>query len=270
MIVTFLSDFGLQDDFVGVCHGVMKRIAPDAEIVDITHGIGAQQGLQGALVLAGTIPYMPEGVHLAVVDPGVGTDRRALALRSGDGRLYVGPDNGLLLPSAERQGGIAGAWELVSPDYRLLPVSRTFHGRDVFSPAAAHLAAGVEPAKLGPALDPSSLVRIEVPAPVIGSGFLRAHVLIVDRFGNIQLNLTTDDLSRVGIEAGTRVEIELGLQRFYACAARTFADVRTGDIVLYEDAYENVAIAINAGNAAEMLAARPGDSVGITVRAGGA
>ena len=270
MIVTFLSDFGLQDDFVGVCHGVMKRIAPDAEIVDITHGIGAQQVLQGALVLAGTIPYMPEGVHLAVVDPGVGTDRRALALRSGDGRLYVGPDNGLLLPSAERQGGIAGAWELVSPDYRLLPVSRTFHGWDVFSPAAAHLAAGVEPAKLGPALDPSSLVRIEVPAPVIGSGFLRAHVLIVDRFGNVQLNLTTDDLSRVGIEAGTRVEIELGLQRFYACAARTFADVRTGDIVLYEDAYENVAIAINAGNAAEMLAARPGDSVGITVRAGGA
>ena len=270
MIVTFLSDFGLQDDYVGVCHGVMKRIAPDAEIVDITHGIGAQQVLQGALVLAGTIPYMPEGVHLAVVDPGVGTDRKALALRSGDGRLYVGPDNGLLVPSAERQGGIDGAWELASSDYRLLPVSRTFHGRDVFAPAAAHLAAGVEPAKLGPALDPSSLVRIEVPAPVIGSGFLRAHVLIVDRFGNIQLNLTTDDLSRVGIEAGTRVEIELGLQRFYACAARTFADVRTGDIVLYEDAYENVAIAINAGNAAEMLAARPGDSVGITVRAGGA
>ena len=270
MIVTFLSDFGLQDDYVGVCHGVMKRIAPDAEIVDITHGIGAQQVLQGALVLAGTIPYMPEGVHLAVVDPGVGTDRKALALRSGDGRLYVGPDNGLLVPSAERQGGIDGAWELASSDYRLLPVSRTFHGRDVFAPAAAHLAAGVEPAKLGPALDPSSLVRIEVPAPVIGSGFLRAHVLIVDRFGNVQLNLTTDDLSRVGIEAGTRVEIELGLQRFYACAARTFADVRTGDIVLYEDAYGNVAIAINAGNAAEMLAARPGDSVGITVRPGAA
>jgi S-adenosylmethionine hydrolase len=270
VIVTFLSDFGLQDDYVGVCHGVMKRIAPDAEIVDITHGIGAQQVLQGALVLAGTIPYMPEGVHLAVVDPGVGTDRKALALRSGDGRLYVGPDNGLLVPSAERQGGIDGAWELASSDYRLLPVSRTFHGRDVFAPAAAHLAAGVEPAKLGPALDPSSLVRIEVPAPVIGSGFLRAHVLIVDRFGNVQLNLTTDDLSRVGIEAGTRVEIELGLQRFYACAARTFADVRTGDIVLYEDAYGNVAIAINAGNAAEMLAARPGDSVGITVRPGAA
>ena len=270
MIVTFLSDFGLQDDFVGVCHGVMKRIAPGAEIVDITHGIEPQQVLHGALVLAGTVPYMPAGVHLAVVDPGVGTGRRPLALRSGDGRLYVGPDNGLLVPSAERQGGIDGAWELASSDYRLLPVSRTFHGRDVFAPAAAHLAAGVEPAKLGPALDPSSLVRIEVPAPVIGSGFLRAHVLIVDRFGNIQLNLTTDDLSRVGIEAGTRVEIELGLQRFYACAARTFADVRTGDIVLYEDAYENVAIAINAGNAAEMLAARPGDSVGITVRAGGA
>jgi S-adenosylmethionine hydrolase len=270
VIVTFLSDFGLQDDFVGVCHGVMKRIAPNAEIIDITHGIGAQQVLQGALVLAGTIPYMPVGVHLAVVDPGVGSDRKPLALRSGDGRFYVGPDNGLLVPSVERQGGIDGAWELESSDYRLLPVSRTFHGRDVFAPAAAHLAAGVEPAGLGPQLDPASLVRIEVPTPVIGTGFLRAHVLIVDRFGNVQLNLTTDDLSRVGIEAGTRVEIELGVQRFYACAALTFADVRVGDVVLYEDAFGNVAIAINGGNAAEMLAARPGDTVGIIVRAGGA
>jgi S-adenosylmethionine hydrolase len=270
VIVTFLSDFGLQDDFVGVCHGVMKRIAPGAEIVDITHGIEPQQVLHGALVLAGTVPYMPAGVHLAVVDPGVGTGRRPLALRSGDGRLYVGPDNGLLVPSVERQGGIDGAWELENAEYRLQPVSRTFHGRDVFAPAAAHLAGGLDPGELGPALDPSTLVRIKVPTPVVGSGFLRANVLLVDRFGNVQLNLTTDDLTRAGIEPETRVEIEVGVQRFYACAARTFADVRTGDIVLYEDAYGNVAIAINGGNAAEMLAARPGDSVGITVRVGGA
>jgi S-adenosylmethionine hydrolase len=268
VIITFLTDFGLQDDFVGTCHGVIRRIAPDAHIVDITHGIKPQQILQGALVLANTLPYMPEGVHLAVVDPGVGTDRKALALRGGDGRLYVGPDNGLLVPAAERLGGIAAGWELENPAYRLEPVSRTFHGRDLFAPAAAHLAAGVDPAELGPSLDPASLVRLDVPAPVTGDGFVRAHVLIVDRFGNIQLNLTTEDLSRVGIEPGTGVEIELGLQRFYASAARTFADVRVGDIVLYEDAYGNVALAINAGNAAEMLSARTGDAVGITVRSG--
>jgi S-adenosyl-L-methionine hydrolase (adenosine-forming) len=268
VIITFLTDFGLQDDFVGTCHGVMKRIAPSADIIDITHGIGAQQILQGALVLAGTLPYIPEGVHLAVVDPGVGTDRKPLALRGGDGRLYVGPDNGLLVPAAERLGGVAAAWALENPTYRLEPVSSTFHGRDVFSPAAAHLAAGVDPAELGPALDPASLVRLDVPVAVTGDGAVRAHVLIVDRFGNIQLNLTREDLSRVGIEPGTRVEVELGLQRFYAAAARTFADVRVGDIVLYEDAYENVALAINAGNAAEMLGAHPGDAVGITVRPG--
>jgi S-adenosylmethionine hydrolase len=265
VIITFLSDFGLQDDFVGTCHGVIKRIAPDADVIDITHGIPATQVLQGALVLANTLPYMPEGVHIAVVDPGVGSDRKAIALRSRDGRLYVGPDNGLLVPAAERLGGIDGAWELANPAYRLEPVSRTFHGRDLFSPAAAHLASGVDPSELGPSLEPGSLIRLEVPTPVFGNGFIRAHVLTIDRFGNVQLNLTPDDLARAGIESGTQVEIEIGLQRFYACAASTFADVRRGDIVLYEDSYGNIALAINVGNAAEMLSARAGEAVGITV-----
>ena len=268
MIITFLTDFGLQDDFVGTCHGVIKRIAPDADIVDITHGIEPQQVLQGALVLANTLPYMPEGVHLAVVDPGVGTERKAVALRGGDGRLYVGPDNGLLVPAAERLGGVEDAWELENAAYRLEPVSRTFHGRDLFAPAAAHLARGLDPAELGPALDTATLVRLDVPEPVIGEGFIRAHVLIVDRFGNVQLNLTQEHLTRAGIGPGTQVEIEVGLQRFYASAARTFADVRLGDIVLYEDAYGNIAVAINAGSAAEMVSARAGDTVGITVRSG--
>jgi len=266
--ITFLSDFGLQDDFVGTCHGVIKRIAPDADVIDITHGIERYQVLQGALVLANTLPYMPEGVHLAVVDPGVGTARRALALRSGDGRLYVGPDNGLLVPAAERFGGVSAAWELENTAYRLQPVSRTFHGRDLFAPAAAHLAAGVDPAELGPEIAPAALVRLDVPVAVVEAGSVIAHVLIVDRFGNVQLNLTTADLSAVGVEPGTRVEIEVGLQRFYACAASTFADVRIGDVVLYEDAYGNVALAINGGSAAEMLAARPGDTLAVSVRAG--
>src|SRR6185503_8684296 len=127
MFVTFLTDFGLQDDFVGTCHGVIKRIAPDVQVIDITHGIPPRAIVQGALVLANTVPYMPVGVHLAVVDPGVGGPRRALALRDAEGRAYVGPDNGLLLPAAER-GGIAEAHEIVNPEYALSPVSRTFHG----------------------------------------------------------------------------------------------------------------------------------------------
>ena len=141
--ITFLTDFGLQDDFVGTCHGVMKRIAPDVEIIDITHGIAPQAVLQGALTLANTLPFMPVGVHLAVVDPGVGGARRALALRDGQGPVHVGPDNGLLIPAAEKLGGIAEAHELTNPEYALESVSRTFHGRDLFSPAAAHLALGV-------------------------------------------------------------------------------------------------------------------------------
>ena len=263
MLITFLTDFGLQDDFVGTCHGVIKRIAPEVEIIDITHGIEPQQVLQGALVLANTLPYMPEGVHLAVVDPGVGTDRRAVVLRGEDGRLYVGPDNGLLVPAAERLGGIVGAFELTNPAYRIDPVSHTFHGRDIFAPAAAHLARGLDPSELGPPLDPVTLVRLDLPEPEIGARRIRGRVLYVDRFGNVQLNLTTGHLEQVGIVPGKRLELELALERYYAVAARTFADARPGDIILYEDAYGNVAVAISRGNAAEMLSLRAGDELRI-------
>jgi len=261
--ITFLSDFGLQDDFVGTCHGVIKRIAPEAEIIDITHGIPPQEVLQGALVLANTVPYMPGGIHLAVVDPGVGTSRRPLALRDESGRLYVGPDNGLLVPAADAMGGIAEAHEIANPAYALEEVSRTFHGRDLFSPAAAHLARGVALGDLGPPLAPDTLVRLDLPTPDISPERIRAIVLYVDRYGNVQLNLNTDHLEEVGIVPGTQVEIEIRGERYFAVAARTFADARPGDIILYEDAYENVALAISRGNVAEMFGARPGDRVQI-------
>jgi S-adenosylmethionine hydrolase len=258
VFITFLSDFGLQDDFVGTCHGVIARIAPQATIIDITHGIEPQAVLQGALVLANTIPYMPAGVHLAVVDPGVGTGRRSLAVRDVTGRLYVGPDNGLLVPAAEKQGGVQDAWELANPAYMLEPVSRTFHGRDVFAPAAAHLAVGLDPADLGPPVEPGSLVRLELPAPDIGESRIVATVLYVDRYGNVQLNLSRSNVEQAGIVPGRRVELELGPDRYYATAASTFADARPGDIILYEDAYQNIAVAITDGNAAEVFAIRPG------------
>jgi len=263
VFITFLSDFGLRDDFVGTCHGVIARIAPAASIIDITHGIEPQAVLQGALVLANTISYMPEGVHLAVVDPGVGGDRRALAVRDASGRIYVGPDNGLLVPAAEKQGGVADAWQLSNPRYMLDPVSRTFHGRDVFSPAAAHLAVGLDPAELGPAVEPDSLVRLELPEPEVGSARIGATVLYVDRYGNVQLNLSRVDLERAGVVPGRRVELDLGVDRYYATAARAFSDARPGDIILYEDSYENIAVAITAGNAAEMFGLRTGQRLTI-------
>src|SRR5690348_11602350 len=173
MFVCFLTDFGLRDDFVGACHGVIKTIAPEAQIIDVTHGIPPQAVLQGALVLANTLPYMPVAVHLAVVDPGVGGSRRPLALCDHDGRFFVGPDNGLLIPAAER-AGIAEAHELANPDYALETISRTFHGRDLFAPAAAHLAIGVALADLGPPIDPELLVRLDLPQPRFGEGVVEA------------------------------------------------------------------------------------------------
>jgi S-adenosyl-L-methionine hydrolase (adenosine-forming) len=261
VFVTFLSDFGLQDDYVGTCHGVIKRIAPEAQIIDITHGIGAQRVLQGALVLANTLPYMPEGVHLAVVDPGVGSQRRALALQGGNARVFVGPDNGLLLLAAERLGGVAAAHELTNAQYALPSVSRTFHGRDLFAPAAAHLALGVPVGELGPPVDPDDLVRVEVPRPEIDRTRIRATVIDVDRFGNIQLNLNRRDLTESGVTPGTQVELEHLGERFHAVAARTFADARPGDLILYEDAYRAVAVAISEGNAAELFGVAPGQEL---------
>jgi S-adenosylmethionine hydrolase len=266
VFVTFLSDFGLQDDFVGTCHGVIKRIAPEVEIIDVTHGIDPQHVLQGALVLANTTPYMPDGVHLAVVDPGVGGARRPLALRSGDGRLFVGPDNGLLVPAAEQAGGIAAAHELANSAYALENVSRTFHGRDLFAPAAAHLATGVAIDELGPPLAVDALARLDIPVPDVGENRIRATVLYIDRFGNVQLNLAREHLEQAEVVPGTTVEIELALERYYAVAARTFADARKGDVILYEDSYRNIALALSGGNAAELFAAAPGQEVRIRTR----
>jgi S-adenosylmethionine hydrolase len=261
--ITFLTDFGLQDDFVGTCHGVIKRIAPEVQVIDITHGIPPQAVLQGALVLAQTIPYMPVGVHLAVVDPGVGGARRPLALRDAEGRLYVGPDNGLLVPAAGRNGGVVEARELANPDYALPSVSRTFHGRDLFAPAAAHLALGVGLEQLGPPVPTETLVRLGLPEPHVSHDRIDVTVLYVDRFGNMQLNLTRDDLERVDVLPGRRLELVIASERYYAVAARTFADARPGDIILYEDAYRNVSIAINGGSAAAMFDANAGDAIRI-------
>src|SRR3954449_10909729 len=266
MVITFLTDFGLEDDFVGTCHGVIARIAPDVRVLDITHGIKPGRILQGALMLANTLAYMPLGVHLAVVDPGVGGIRRPLALRDGEGRLYVGPDNGLLLPAAERFGGVAAAHELANPAYALGQVSRTFHGRDLFSPAAAHLALGVPLGELGPPIDMQELVRLDVPAAEVGQNRIRATVLYVDHFGNMQLNLKRAHLEEAGVSPGVTVELELALDRYYATAARTFADARAGDIILYEDSYGNIAIAISGGSAAALFGASANEEVRIHLR----
>jgi S-adenosyl-L-methionine hydrolase (adenosine-forming) len=260
--ITFLTDFGLQDDFVGTCHGVIARIAPDARVIDVTHGIPPQAVLQGALVLQNTIPYLPVGVHLAVVDPGVGSTRRAVAVRTADGRTFVGPDNGLLMLAAD-DVGVTSARELADDRYHLPRVSHTFHARDVFSPAAAHLARGVALEELGPAVDPGELVRVAVPEPEVGRTQVSTTVLVVDRFGNVSTNARRRHVDGLGVEHGGRVEIRLALDRYYAVYVETFADAPAGELILYEDSYGLMTLAISNGDAAGLTGVGAGDELRI-------
>jgi S-adenosylmethionine hydrolase len=261
VVVTFLSDFGLENAFVGICHGVIRRIAPDVQIIDVTHGVPPQAVLQGALELRQALPFMPVGVHLAVVDPGVGGARRPLALRSDDGRVYVGPDNGLLTLAADRLGGVAEARELANPELALRPVSRTFHGRDLFAPAAAHVAVGVALSELGPPVDPDTLVRLELPEPELVADGVVATVLALDRFGNAQLNLSLPDLQRLGVRHGARLRVDTAAGRVDARATATYADSESGETVLIEDSSGHVALAVNRGNAAWTHGLAPGDTI---------
>ena len=263
-VITFLTDFGLQDDFVGTCHGVMARIAPEARVIDITHGIPPQAILQGALVLRSTVTYMPVGVHLAVVDPGVGSHRRPLAVRTAGGRTFVGPDNGLLMLAADELG-IEAVHELADERYRLPNVSRTFHARDVFAPAAAHLAAGVSIDQLGPVVDAAGLVRVGVPDPSVGTSQISATVVNVDRFGNVATNMRTAHVASLGLGRGDRLEVRLTFERYYAILADTFADAAAGELILYEDSYGLVTLAISNGNAARLTGVGVGDELRIAV-----
>lgn len=263
-MITFLTDFGLQDDFVGTCHGVIARIAPDVRVIDLTHGIAPQAVLQGAIVLRNTAPYVPVGVHLAVVDPGVGGKRRGVAVRTKDGRTFVGPDNGLLMLAADELG-VDVAHELTDERYRLPDVSRTFHARDIFSPAAAHVASGVPVEDLGPAVDPATLVRVGVPEPVVSRSQLGATVVAVDRFGNVATNLRAEHLEAFGVHDGDRVEIRLTFDRYYATLAQTFADAAAGELILYEDSYAMITLAISEGDAARLTGVGVGGELRIAV-----
>jgi S-adenosyl-L-methionine hydrolase (adenosine-forming) len=258
--VTFLSDFGSSDPFVGICHGVIVRTCPDATVIHVAHGIEPTSVGQGARVLAAAIPYLPVGVHMAVVDPGVGSERRSVCLRSSDGRLFVGPDNGLLMPAADACGGVELAVEITNREYMLESVSRTFHGRDVFSPVSGHLAGGLDPERLGHVVDPSTLVRTAELATSVDGSQLSATVQQVDRFGNIQLSATLTDVGD-RFQGGRRVVVEFGDDRYYALCASTFADVDRGELVVYEDSEGRLSIAINRGDAGELMDASAHDIV---------
>lgn len=261
MIVTLLTDYGVRDEFVGVCHGVIRRIAPDVAIVDLTHGVPRHGVREGALTLRNALPYTPAGVHVAVVDPQVGTERRAVALRCADERrILVGPDNGLLALAWERFGGVVEAVDVSRSPHRLEPLSATFHGRDVFAPVAAALAAGAPLAEAGDPLDPDELMPLVLPQPRREDGALIAHALIVDGYGNVALNVAHRDALEAGIRLGDPVRVN----GHVGTVVQTFADVSAGELLLYEDAWRSLALAVNRGDAADLLGLRPDDEVRLT------
>jgi S-adenosylmethionine hydrolase len=260
--ITFLSDYGLADEFVGVVHGVIARLCPDARVIDLSHGIPRQDVRAGATILARTLPYMPAGVHLAVVDPEVGARRRAVALRvAEEDRQLVGPDNGLLMLAAERFGGVVEAVEISASPWRLEPVSATFHGRDLFAPVAARLAAGAPLAEAGAPVEPAELVVPEPSRPRVEDGALVAHVVGTDTYGNATLDATHADLLERGLRLGEPFAVRAGARRVRGTVSRTFADVRAGELLLYEDSSGALSLAVSGGDAAALLGLRAGHEV---------
>jgi S-adenosylmethionine hydrolase len=262
-LITFLSDYGHADEWVGTCHAVIARIAPGARVIDLGHGFPRHDVVAAALALRHALRYAPPGVHLAVVDPDVGADRRAVAARAGDGRRFVGPDNGLLALALDDAGGAVEAVEIGHSPFRLEPVSATFHGRDLFAPVAARLAAGAELAEAGDPFDAAELRPLELPPPAdVGTEEISATVLTRDRFGNIALNVGHEALAGSPLRLGRPVTVSLpGGREVTGHYAYTFADVAAGELLLYEDATRTLALALNRGDAASELGLGAGDRV---------
>jgi S-adenosylmethionine hydrolase len=262
-LIIFLTDYGLADPFVGVCHGVIATRCPRARVIDLSHGVPPQDVRAGATMLARALPYLPVGVLLAVVDPGVGGARRGVAIRAAAGHLLVGPDNGLLWPASLAAGGAEAAVDLAGSPFALEPVSATFHGRDVFAPVAASLAGGATLEDAGTTIDPASLVVLEPVQPRVEPLALRARVVAIDRFGNLELGAVPADLGAAGLAARDSLVVEGVGSPVPTQVGRTFSDVAEGELLLFEDSGGALSLAVSCGSAALRLGAATGDELRI-------
>lgn len=259
-VITFLTDFG-PESAPAICRGVMLSIVPDAQIVDISHTVRKYSIRDGAYLLWSAVPWMPVGVHVVVVDPGVGTERHAIAIQTARGDVLVGPDNGVLMPAADVLGGIIEARILENPDLMLTRVTSTFHGRDIFAPMGAHLASGRAFASVGRRIPAEDLVQLHFPAPRVRDGILETTVLFIDSFGNIRLSGVPDDLSAaIGpLDGGRNLLAEFPAHDGLPAVtepmpwARTFGERPIRSPLIYENSFGHLAIADNQGNAAARL-----------------
>jgi len=256
--ITFLSDYGHADEFVGVVHSVIRSMAPEAAVIDLSHEIAPYDVRGGGLLLARSAPYLSPGVVVAVVDPSVGTERRAVAVEVGGGAsILVGPDNGLLASAVALVGGADRVVELTETDFHLDGAGTTFDGRDIFAPVAAHLANGVPLEALGPSLDPASLLPGTLPVARFEGDELVTEVLWVDHYGNAQLNADADDLAPIG----DRVTLRIGDQRRTAALVENFESVARGDFGLIVDSTGLLAVVASRSSAAAALGLAPGVEV---------
>lgn len=262
MLIAFASDYGNTDEFVGVCKAVMSGLAPGVEIIDLGHEIPAHDVRAGSLLLVRCVQYLPDDtVLVAVVDPGVGTDRRLVAVEVEGGHL-LGPDNGLLAPATAMAGGPRRVVSIESPDHRLAAPGPTFAGRDVLAPAAAHLATGGSIGDLGPDVDPVTMVPGIVSLPDMGEdGAIDGEVWWVDRFGNCQLNVDPDTLASLGVRLGDRIEVRCGDNVRAARWVHTYADAKPSELVAIVDSYGLVSLAYDRGSAASNLGIHAGSRV---------
>ena len=263
--VSFLSDYGHADEFVGLVHSVIRQLEPRAAVIDITHEIAPYDVRAAGLTLARSIQYLAPGVIMAVVDPGVGSSRRSIAVEVADGAaVLLGPDNGVLAPAVGMVGGAARAVWLNNPDYQLPAHGPLFDGRDVFAPAAAHLCQGVPLEELGEEIDPAGLLPGILPLTRDEEGALVAEVLWVDRYGNAQLNVDPEELDALG----EHFEVLVDAGRRSARRARAFADITPGGVGLVTDSYGLIALAAHQASAAEDLGLSAADPVTLRPVAG--
>jgi S-adenosylmethionine hydrolase len=233
--IVFLSDFGYRNEWVGICHAVIDRIAPGSAVIDLSHGIPPLDVRDGALLLADSLPFMRnDAIALAVVDPSVGRDRD-LAVRTGNGRLLVGPDNGILDLAWQAMNGVAQVVSITSEQHTLQPIAPSFHARDVLAPAAAHLAAGVRLEDLGEPVDPATLARLSMPEPNIERGRIECEVLDLNRFGNVQLNVRTSHLAAAGLDQAERISVDAASGNAVVKRVSTYADLSEGEWGLMVD-----------------------------------
>ena len=264
-IISLLTDFGTRDTSVGQCKGVIYGISPKAIVVDLTHEVPHYDVTTGAWLLRFAVPRFPPSIHVAVVDPGVGTPRRPVAIECAEGHILIGPDNGLLMPAADALGGISMVVELRDPRVRQQPVSTTFHARDIFCPAAAHIVHGVSLHLLGPYIEPETLLRLPVDEPRIADGVLTTAIGLINEYGSLALTAPAALLQQLGSPGHVRARI--GNMALEVRVARTFGEVPAGEPVLLTDSYGQLCLAINQGDLAGQLGLAKTDRLPVSLEA---